>query len=73
MLLGDLANPARKKLGQIQITAEEKRADYGKQVASFVASASGPRLQGTCFIVINKQNKNGEFKPVFKSETKGVL
>ena len=70
-MVGDLSNPARKNCGKINITVEEKKADYGKNVASFVASAQGLKLQGTCFIVINKQNKNGQFKPVFKSETKG--
>jgi hypothetical protein len=43
-MLGDLKNPTRKQCGKLQITAEEKKADYGKTVASFVASAQGQKL-----------------------------
>lgn len=70
-LTNDLKNPLRKNAGRITLSVSEKKSDYGKNVASFQVTASGGKLMQNCFMTINKENKGGQWKPVYKSATTG--
>jgi hypothetical protein len=73
-LTAEIANPARKagKSGSIKIMALEKKADFGKTQAKFTLSTD-VHSNGPSFLVISRAKGQGQYQPVYKSESKGSM
>jgi len=63
-----------KKAGELSITAEEKKSDYGKTTVEFYLEVTMKKdAIKPYFIVFSKKNKtNHQMVPVLKTECKGA-